>query len=304
MAEATPCLSAMTRATRVGEPVQQISWPGQRRPMGAKAFVPSLEPPGTVSGAQVRQALLVGRMRFGGRRARVALYLGTRTRENCAASVPDRQTSNPSTRALITLNVSHSQQLCRQHAGLQSFFRSLAVQTRRVSASQPAEPRPPRHSRLQVSQTVIATLCRHEFSKPHAHPLCSPVLTIRKPITMDSVLRQSKAMCPFLKAASPATLRAMSTSARPKASPCGGTMSKLQLFAHRCPVMGQALAVQSARHGVAAAGLRAFSGQVKPSKARIHTSRNQEARAVDNAILDAREKGEIPPMNNREALDY
>ncbi|KND94920.1 5-aminolevulinate synthase, mitochondrial [Tolypocladium ophioglossoides CBS 100239] len=112
---------------------------------------------------------------------------------------------------------------------------------------------------------------------------------------MDSVLRQSKAMCPFLKAASPATLRAMSTSARPKASPCGGTMSKLQLFAHRCPVMGQALAVQSARNGVAAAGLRAFSGQVKCGKAGIHTSRNQEASAVDSASLDAREKGHIPP---------
>ncbi len=111
---------------------------------------------------------------------------------------------------------------------------------------------------------------------------------------MDSVLRQSKAMCPFLKAASPATLRAMSTSARPKASPCGGTMSKLQLYAHRCPVMGKALAVQSARTGGAAAGLRAFSGHGKAAanRARIHTSRNQEARAVDNPILEGRDDGE------------
>lgn len=108
---------------------------------------------------------------------------------------------------------------------------------------------------------------------------------------MDSVLRQSKAMCPFLKAASPATLRALSTSARPKPSPCGGTMSKLQVFAHRCPVMGQAMAVQSARNGVAAAGLRAFSGPAKANKARIHTSRTQEARAVDAPILENRDNG-------------
>ncbi|KIE02905.1 5-aminolevulinate synthase, partial [Metarhizium majus ARSEF 297] len=111
---------------------------------------------------------------------------------------------------------------------------------------------------------------------------------------MDSVLRQSKAMCPFLKAASPATLRALSTSARPKPSPCGGTMSKLQVFAHRCPVMGKAMAVQSARNGVAvAAGLRAFSGQAKVNKARIHTSRTQEARPVDTPILEKRENGYV-----------
>ncbi|XP_044724321.1 aminotransferase class I and II domain-containing protein [Hirsutella rhossiliensis] len=90
----------------------------------------------------------------------------------------------------------------------------------------------------------------------------------------------------------------MSTSARPRpsASPCGGTMSKLQVFAHRCPVMGKALAVQSARNGVAVAGLRALSGQVKPGKARLHTSRLHEARAVENPILDGHEKGRhVPP---------
>ncbi|OAQ70263.1 5-aminolevulinate synthase, mitochondrial precursor [Pochonia chlamydosporia 170] len=110
---------------------------------------------------------------------------------------------------------------------------------------------------------------------------------------MDSVLRQSKAMCPFLKTASPATLRALSTTARPKPSPCGGTMSKLQVFAHRCPVMGQAMAVQSARNGFAAAGLRAVSGHTKASKARIHTSRTQEARAVDTPILEGRDNGRL-----------
>lgn len=60
---------------------------------------------------------------------------------------------------------------------------------------------------------------------------------------MESVLRQSRALCPFLKAASPASLRAMSVVAR---RPTPG-LSKLQRVARRCPVMGKALAVQSAR---------------------------------------------------------
>ncbi|KFA68764.1 hypothetical protein S40285_01192 [Stachybotrys chlorohalonatus IBT 40285] len=125
---------------------------------------------------------------------------------------------------------------------------------------------------------------------------------------MDHVLRQSKAMCPFLKTASPATLRAMSTTARPKASPCGGTMSKLQLFAQRCPVMGKALAVQSARSRTAAAaaaiaGFRPFSGQSvfglgqsnKTGKAGIHTSRSQEARPVDTPVLKGNNQALVPP---------
>ena len=101
---------------------------------------------------------------------------------------------------------------------------------------------------------------------------------------MDSVLRQSKAMCPFLKTASPAALRAMSTSTRPQAiaaaSPCGGTMSKLQVLAHRCPVMGKAMAVQSSKNAAMSA-IRAFSGDSKVGRARMHTSRNKEARAVE-----------------------
>lgn len=117
---------------------------------------------------------------------------------------------------------------------------------------------------------------------------------------MDAVLRQSKAMCPFLKTASPATLRSLSTSSRQKllpSSPCGGTISKLQVLAHRCPVMGKAMAVQSARvgrHGAASvAGLHtAAAGHGKTAKARIHTSRSQEARAVDTPLLNTREKGE------------
>ncbi|KAK0722367.1 pyridoxal phosphate-dependent transferase [Lasiosphaeria miniovina] len=126
---------------------------------------------------------------------------------------------------------------------------------------------------------------------------------------MDSVLRQSKAMCPFMRKATAAGLRAMTTAATATAtavrpavapSPCGGAISKLQVLARRCPVMGKAIAVQSARlgsnhhqhagfHGAAAstfAGHRERSG-----KARLHTSRSKDARAVEDSLLD---KGALP----------
>ncbi|KAI0887229.1 tetrapyrrole biosynthesis, 5-aminolevulinic acid synthase [Annulohypoxylon maeteangense] len=120
---------------------------------------------------------------------------------------------------------------------------------------------------------------------------------------MDAVLRQSKAMCPFLKKASPATLRALSTSTRPQTSPCGGTISKLQLLGQRCPVMGKALAIQSARGvgrtpigsaSTAMAGIRHHSASSKPGRARIHTSRSHEARAVDTSVFP-RESVQFPP---------
>ncbi|KAI0180013.1 tetrapyrrole biosynthesis, 5-aminolevulinic acid synthase [Hypoxylon sp. FL1284] len=117
---------------------------------------------------------------------------------------------------------------------------------------------------------------------------------------MDAVLRQSKAMCPFLKKASPATLRALSTSTRPQASPCGGAISKLQLLGQRCPVMGKALAIQSAKVSrtttacaATVAGIRHYSSQQKVGKAKIHTSRSHEARAVDTSIF--RETVQFPP---------
>lgn len=131
---------------------------------------------------------------------------------------------------------------------------------------------------------------------------------------MDAVLRQSKAMCPFMKKASPATLRALSTSTRPAAkaasSPCGGTMSRLQGLAYRCPVMGKALAVQSAKVGgigasTGIAGLSARSVSTKHahgsahahgprmSKRCLHGSRSNEARAVETPVIPGREKGEF-----------
>ncbi len=121
---------------------------------------------------------------------------------------------------------------------------------------------------------------------------------------MDSVLRQSKAMCPFMRKATAAGLRAMSTAppaAHMAVSPCGGAMSKLQVLARRCPVMGKAMAVQSARMGHAPAfasvpgakaGLSTLHGQAKTGKAKLHTSRSQEAQAVEGSVFNGREKGE------------
>lgn len=64
---------------------------------------------------------------------------------------------------------------------------------------------------------------------------------------MESLLNQSRAMCPFLKRTSPAALRSMSIAAGPSTGPRGGTMSNLQVIARRCPIMSKALAVQSSR---------------------------------------------------------
>ncbi|KAK3295986.1 pyridoxal phosphate-dependent transferase [Chaetomium fimeti] len=120
---------------------------------------------------------------------------------------------------------------------------------------------------------------------------------------MDSVLRQSKAMCPFMKKATAAGLRAMSTATPTAVSPCGGAMSKLQVLARRCPVMGKAMAVQSARVGHAAgfpsvaakAGMSTFHGHAKTGKAKLHTSRSKEAQPVDGAVYSGHEKVQLPP---------
>lgn len=130
---------------------------------------------------------------------------------------------------------------------------------------------------------------------------------------MDSVLRQSKAMCPFMKKASVATLRAMSTATRPQASPCGGTISKLQVLAHRCPVMGKAMVVQSARFGRAGipaahpvAGISTYpsGSDARARKARLHTGRSTQAQPVEGQpLFNTRNNGEdtFVLRNNRPA---
>ncbi|KAL8926733.1 MAG: hypothetical protein Q9208_002807 [Pyrenodesmia sp. 3 TL-2023] len=109
---------------------------------------------------------------------------------------------------------------------------------------------------------------------------------------METLLRQSRQMCPFLSKTSPATLRSLSTSTSAhRASPCGGTMSNLQVLARRCPMMGKAMAIQTAKTGTNAlggvfGGARAygsFSG-----KAKLHTSRVNRA-TVDHGLMRHRD---------------
>ncbi|PSK56489.1 5-aminolevulinate synthase, mitochondrial [Elsinoe australis] len=112
---------------------------------------------------------------------------------------------------------------------------------------------------------------------------------------MEALLRQSRSMCPFLSKTSPATLRSLSTSTSvQQSSPGGGMMSNLQIVARRCPVMGKALSVQSARSvnsilSGAYGGTRAYTSRVP--RAGLHTTQRQEARAVEAE----RRKGEFVP---------
>ncbi|KAM5440092.1 putative 5-aminolevulinate synthase [Microsporum canis] len=75
---------------------------------------------------------------------------------------------------------------------------------------------------------------------------------------MESLLQQSRAVCPFLKKTAPSTLRALSTTTKPSSSVVGGTITNLQVVARRCPVMGKALAVQSSRIALRSGEARAF----------------------------------------------
>lgn len=96
-------------------------------------------------------------------------------------------------------------------------------------------------------------------------------------------------MCPFLKSTCPATLRTLSTTTR-RVSPGGGTISNLQIIARRCPVMGKAMAVQTAKTGRPRLdgllkGLRTYS-----TKAKIHTASSHRA-SVDVEPLMHRDTG-------------
>lgn len=117
-------------------------------------------------------------------------------------------------------------------------------------------------------------------------------------------MRQSKSMCPFLHKTSPATLRSLSTTTavavRPEVSPSAGSMSNLQVLARRCPIMGKALAVQTARNGNNAlagafGGVRAYHSRV--NRARLHTTASKEAQAID--IENLRGKQGMDMMRNQ-----
>ncbi|KAF2273824.1 5-aminolevulinate synthase-like protein [Westerdykella ornata] len=116
---------------------------------------------------------------------------------------------------------------------------------------------------------------------------------------MEALLHQSRSMCPFLHKTSPATLRSLSTTTAAASnhavSPGAGSMSNLQVLARRCPIMGKALAVQSARTGHSAlagvfGGARAYHSRV--GRAKLHTSTAKEARAVEMESLRSQQ---VPP---------
>ncbi|KAF2680676.1 5-aminolevulinate synthase-like protein [Lentithecium fluviatile CBS 122367] len=110
---------------------------------------------------------------------------------------------------------------------------------------------------------------------------------------MEALLRQSRSMCPFLSKTSPATLRSLSTTAAGHdVSPGAGSMSSLQVLARRCPVMGKALTLQSARTGNTAlagafGGVRAYHTRV--NRAKLHTSTPKEAQTVDLEKLGSKQ---------------
>jgi 5-aminolevulinate synthase len=75
-------------------------------------------------------------------------------------------------------------------------------------------------------------------------------------------------------------------------------MSNLQVLARRCPVMGKALTVQSARMGNSAlagafGGVRAYHSRV--NRAKLHTSISKEAQAVGIEELNSKQGTVSPP---------
>jgi hypothetical protein len=139
--------------------------------------------------------------------------------------------------------------------------------------------------------SIFDTFSNHSsslFTLPYTRTLHTPFEPYAQQLTiMEALLRQSRSMCPFLHKTSPATLRSLSTTtaaARNEVAPGAGSMSNLQVLARRCPIMGKALAVQSARNGNNAlagafGGVRAYHTRV--NRAKLHTSAPKEAQAVD-----------------------
>ncbi len=108
---------------------------------------------------------------------------------------------------------------------------------------------------------------------------------------MESLLGQSRAMCPFLKKTSPATLRSLSTATHQ--SPGGGTITNLQFIARRCPVMNKALAVQSSRIRTATYTKAATGAGTAKSllEKKLHTSAEKKASVDTNNVFRTRQQG-------------
>ncbi|KAI0539893.1 5-aminolevulinate synthase [Xylaria digitata] len=94
---------------------------------------------------------------------------------------------------------------------------------------------------------------------------------------MEALLRQSKGVCPFLHKTSPASLRSLSTSSSTTLLQGGSmpSLSKLQVAATCCPIMGKALSVRSARG-------RSKLNTLPSSRAYLHTSRHQAVGVQEN----------------------
>ena len=158
---------------------------------------------------------------------------------------------------------------------------------------------------FQATQYRITSARRQGSSTPDSRPrkVCkiSPTLSFLLPIsqltfaylfdcsflTMESLLRQSKGMCPFLKKTSAATLRSMSTTTH--RSPGGGAITNLQFTARRCPVMNKALAVQSARIFTRSSSKAATSSGIVKSllEKKLHTSAEKKANVDTNMFRKA-----------------
>ena len=124
---------------------------------------------------------------------------------------------------------------------------------------------------------------------------------------MESILHQSRAMCPFLKQSSPATLRTLASTSTGTGNRAiaGGSMSNLQILARRCPVMSKALAVQSVRlvgskRFSTAAGVMGASRTAKPLKVSagrraLHTTSGNGA-SISAATISTRSNDPVNPV--------
>ena len=77
---------------------------------------------------------------------------------------------------------------------------------------------------------------------------------------MESLLRQAKQVCPFLKRSSTASLRMLAASS----SAANPRVSSLHTAATRCPVVGKALALQESKRGYVAVSDKAAMNPSHP----------------------------------------
>lgn len=159
----------------------------------------------------------------------------------------------------------------------------------------------PNTASLSLSVFIIASpLFSSILHPPSSSPRCVAALhfTSLPSIPMESLLQQSRAMCPFLKNTSPTALRTLTTTARPT-TPGGGSMSNLHVAARRCPVMSKALAVQSSRQSVTkrftsdvagVAGARSL--RTCPAKRDLHTT-NGNGASLNPGGYEKSDRGEF-----------